>query len=240
MSSCESARTRTRRAGNSRAASSAATRARYSATLFVATPMCSLTVASRVGGSADLVEHDGADRSQLAARAAVAVDDEFGRTSRHQDAATQLSQARRSRTGSFGCAPLPPTGWRGGILARVAVQPCCRRLARARGIAHNLRGDRDRRWRRSRRGGAAGRSSSSISASSSANAVRGAPLRTRARRRCARSPSTTWVRNATPRRSATRARGPRDRARTPKLFHVRLERLEPARELTLARVHMRR
>src|SRR2546429_7341717 len=40
-------------AGNSRAASSAATRARYSATLFVATPMRSLTVVSRVGGSVD-------------------------------------------------------------------------------------------------------------------------------------------------------------------------------------------
>ena len=53
--------------------------ARYSATLFVATPMRSLTVASRVGGSVDR----SSTTAPIAAgpgfpRAAVAVDDELG------------------------------------------------------------------------------------------------------------------------------------------------------------------
>src|SRR5262249_6087746 len=51
MTSNESARTRTRLAPNGAAASSPAMSARYSATLLVVTPIVSLTVASRAGGS---------------------------------------------------------------------------------------------------------------------------------------------------------------------------------------------
>src|SRR2546426_933678 len=51
MTNIESERTRTPRDGNSRAASSPAITARYSATLFVVTPMRSLTAASGDAGS---------------------------------------------------------------------------------------------------------------------------------------------------------------------------------------------
>ena len=81
MTSFESARTRTRRAPNGAAASSPAISARYSATLFVVTPMHSLTSARHRGGSVDGIEHHRTDRRRtgVPARAAVAIDQRLRR-----------------------------------------------------------------------------------------------------------------------------------------------------------------